>query len=143
MTTTSRHTSAEQLFRRFLDYVLSDPGESVDEYLWALDVVIEMPFAPGGMRRIEGRGRLLALAEEGRRALPVSFEEVRNVVVHQSTDPDVVIGEYELAGTLTTTGRQASARFISVLTAGKGQIVHWREYQDTHAMLTVLGPQSA
>lgn len=143
MTTTTRHTSAEQLFRRFFNYVLSDPGEPVDEDLWAPDVVIEMPFAPGGMRRIEGRGRLLALTEQERPALPVRFEEVRNIVVHQSTDPDVAIGEYELAGTLTTTGRHASARFISVLTAGNGQIVHWREYQDTHAMLTVLGLQSA
>ncbi|MBB5916894.1 ketosteroid isomerase-like protein [Nocardia transvalensis] len=67
---------------------------------------------------------------------------VRNVVVHQSVDPNVVVGEYELAGPITTTDQPASARFISVLTAENGQIVHWREYQDTLAMLTALGPQS-
>ncbi|WP_068063728.1 nuclear transport factor 2 family protein [Nocardia xishanensis] len=143
MTTTTEQTSAERLFHRFLRHVLSDPAESIDTNLWATDVVIEVPFAPGGMRRIEGRDRFLALAEEGRRALPVRLEEVRDVVVHRSVDPDVVIGEYELAGTLTATGQPASARFISVLTAGNGQIVHWREYQDTLAMLAVLGSQPA
>ncbi|MEV0033516.1 nuclear transport factor 2 family protein [Nocardia sp. NPDC050793] len=137
----TEQTSAEQLFHRFLRYVLSDPAEPIDAELWATDVVIEVPFTPGGMRRIEGRDGFLALAEEGRRALPVRFEEVRDVVVHRSVDPDVVIGEYELAGTLTTTGQPASARFISVLTAGNGQIARWREYQDTFAMLTALGPR--
>ncbi|WP_435590233.1 nuclear transport factor 2 family protein [Nocardia sp. bgisy118] len=142
MTITTQQMSAEQLFHRFLRYVLSDPAEPIDADLWATDVVIEVPFAPGGMRRIEGRGLFLALAEEGRRTLPVRFEEVHDVVVHRSVDPDTVIGEYELAGTLTTTGQPASARFISVLTADNGQIVHWREYQDTLAMLAALGPQS-
>jgi uncharacterized protein len=140
-TTTTKHISAEQLFRRFLDHLLSDPGEPIDEDLWAPEVVIEVPFASGGVRRIEGRSQFLALAEEGRRALSVRRGPKRRGPSNRR--PGRRHREYELAGTLTTTSQHASERFVGVLTAGNGWIVHRREYQDTLAMLTALGPQSA
>ncbi len=139
MTSRITQTPAEQLFHRLLRHLISDPGEPIDEQLWAPDVVVEMPFASGGTFRIEGRSEFLAFAERGRRALPIRFEGARDLVVHHSVDPNVVIGEYELAASHTTTGRTVSARFIGVLTAGDGQIVGWREYQDTLAMLDALG----
>jgi ketosteroid isomerase-like protein len=103
------------------------------------DVVIEMPMAPPGWPgRIEGRERFVPIAEAGRAALPVRFEECRNVVIHETADPDVIVVEYELAGTITTTGVSAAAPFIAVLRVRDGRIAHWREYQNAAAMLQLL-----
>jgi uncharacterized protein len=108
--------------------------------LWAEDVIVETPFAPPGRpQRWQGREEFSAFAAATRAALPVRLEEVRNVVIHQTTDPEVLVVEYELAGTVTTSGRHASASFIGVLRARNGQIVHWREYQNTLAMAEALG----
>lgn len=110
------------------------------ESLLAEDAVIEMPFAPPGRpRRVAGRAEFLALAGPGRAALPVRFEECRETAVHDTADPEVIVVEYELSGTVTTTGRRASAPFIGVLQVRDGQIIRWREYQDAVAIASALG----
>jgi ketosteroid isomerase-like protein len=110
------------------------------EDLLAEDVVIEVPFAPPGRpRRFEGREQFLAFAEPERAAFPGRFEEVRNVVVHETADPEVIVVEYELAGTVTTTGRRAAAPFIGVLRVRDGKTVHWREYQNVLAIAEATG----
>jgi hypothetical protein len=108
--------------------------------LLADDAVIETPFAPpGGTRRFEGREEFLAFAQVGRAALPVRFEECREIAVHDTADPEVIVVEYELAGTVTTTGRRAAAPFIGVLRVRDGQVAGWREYQDAVAIAHALG----
>ncbi|MCT9933072.1 nuclear transport factor 2 family protein [Planotetraspora sp. A-T 1434] len=115
-------------------------GEPYVGDLNADDVVVEWPFNPPGRpRRIEGRAAFDAIAKAGRDALPVRFEEFRDVVVHETADPEVIIAEYELTGTILTTGRQASAHFVTVLRVRDGKIVHVREYQDVLAMADALG----
>lgn len=58
------------------------------------DSVIEAPFAPPGQpNRIEGRDAFRAYAEPQRAAFPVHFEDVRDVVVHETTDPEVIVVE--------------------------------------------------
>jgi uncharacterized protein len=128
-----------EVFARLQEYLLaSDPD--VVAVVWAEDVVVETPFAPPGRpRRVHGREELLALARAGRAAMPVRFEEIRDVVVHETADPEVIVVEYEIAGTVTTTNRPAAAGFIGVLRARNGQIVHWREYQNVLAMAEALG----
>lgn len=69
------------------------------------------------------------------------FDEFRTIAVHQTADPQVIVAEYELSGTLTTTGKSETAAFVVVLTARGGQVVHWREYQDVSALVRALGPQ--
>lgn len=106
------------------------------------DVVVEMPFAATGRpNRIEGRQRFMMFAEAGRAALPVHFDDCRNIVIHETTDPNVIIVEYELVGTVTTTGVSAAAPFIGVLKVRDGQIAHWREYQNTSAIAQALQQQ--
>jgi ketosteroid isomerase-like protein len=107
--------------------------------LLADDAVIETPFAPPGRPRRFAREEFLAFAKAGRASLPVQFEECRELAVHQTTDPEVIVVEYELAGTVTTTGRHAAAPFIGVLRVRNGQIVGWREYQDAVAIAHALG----
>ena len=128
-------TTARDVFDRFQRYVLN---EAPDE-LWAPDVVIETPFAAGGPARIEGRDAFLEKTKGSRAKLPVRFEEVRNVVVHDTTDPDKIIVEYTLVGTILPTGEQASAPFITVMEVRDGLVTLWREYQNTALMAEKLG----
>lgn len=116
---------------RIEDHFLGRPHEE----LWADDVVVESPFArPGHPRRQLGSARLREAARAAREALPVRFETFRYTAVHETADPEVTVLEYELGGTVLTTGRQASAPFIAVMRVRDGRIVHWREYQDTRAI---------
>ena len=128
-------TTARDVFDNFRRYVL---GESHEE-LWAEDVVIEAPFAAGGPRRHEGRDNFLAATKTSRETLPVRFEEMRNVIVHETTDPRKIIVEYELVGTLLTTGKRESALFIAVMEVRDGVLTLWREYQNTLAIAQALG----
>lgn len=128
-----------EIFERFQRSVLGEPAALTPER-YSPDVVVEFPFAPPGRpRRIVGREKFFDFAQPQRAALPVRFEEIRDVVVHQTADPEVIVAEYELAGTVTSTGRQAAAGFVAVLRVRNGQILHWREYQNVPAMAAALG----
>lgn len=108
--------------------------------LCAEDIVVETPFArPGSPTRIEGREQWLSFAKAGRAALPVRFEACHDLAVHETSDPDVIVVEYELDGTVTTTGTRASAAFVGVLRVRNGQVAHWREYQNLPAIAAALG----
>ena len=128
-------TTAHDVFDRFREYVL----DGVPHELWAPDVVIEMPFAPGGPSRTEGRAAFLERAGGGREALPVRFEEMRDVTVHETADPGTLVVEYTLAGTILPTGERAGAAFIVVMEVRDGLVTRWREYQNTLLMAEKLG----
>jgi hypothetical protein len=122
---------------------LSNDVNAVNSLL-AEDAIIEMPFAaPGRPRRFHGPDDFLAFARAGRASLPVRFEECRETAVHETVDPEVIVVEYELTGTVTTSGRRATAPFIGVLRVRDGQIVAWREYQDALAIAHALGQPPA
>lgn len=109
------------------------------EDLCAEDVVVESPFArPGRPKRVEGRAEFRKIAEAGRAALPVTFEECHIIAIHDTTDPQTIVVEYELVATLNATGERHSALFIGVLTVRDGKVVRWREYQDTAKIDAVL-----
>jgi uncharacterized protein len=132
-------TGPREVFARMRQQWLGNAVNPMDSLL-AADAVIETPFAPPGRpRRFEGREEFLAFAEAGRAALPVRFEECREIAVHDTADPEVIVVEYELAGTVTTTGRRAAAPFIGVLRVRDGQVTGWREYQDAVAIAHALG----
>lgn len=143
---TSTSTSAAalsplQVFERFRENVL-DGAVGLTEDLCADDVIVDLPFAPpGGARRIVGRKEFAAFAAAGRSALPVRFDEFRNITVHHTADPEVIVAEYEVTGRVTTTDRSASAAFILVLRVRGGRVVHWREYQDVTGIAQALSDQ--
>jgi ketosteroid isomerase-like protein len=124
----------EQMTDRFLANVVGLDGDRLAD-----DVVIETPFAPPGRpRRVEGRKAWLATALPGRAASPFHFDECRVVAVHDTADPEVIVVEYELGGTIIASGERRSAAFIGVLRVRDGLITHWREYQDTFAITQAL-----
>lgn len=134
MATTTPHA----VFERMRQTWLGEPGPLTGED-YADDVIIEAPFAPPGRpTRIVGRQRFLDFANPQRAALPVRFDDCRTTAVHETADPDTIIVEYELTGTVTTTNQQHTAAFISVLTVHNGKVTRWREYQNTLAIMTAL-----
>lgn len=127
-----------ELFARMQQEWLDHPGELTGED-YAEDVVIEGPFAPPGQpRRFEGRQQFLDFANPRRAAFPVRFDGCRTIAIHDTNDPETIVVEYELTGTVTTTNRSAAAAFIAVLSARDGKITLWREYQNTLAIQRAL-----
>ncbi|WP_106396487.1 nuclear transport factor 2 family protein [Actinocorallia populi] len=123
----------EHMRRQWLGPV---PGPHAD--LLADDVVIETPFAPPGRpSRIQGREAFLAYAGPQRAALPVRFEAVDVLAVHDTADPEVIVVEYTITGALGE--HRATAPFIGVLRARDGLITHWREYQNPLALALLSG----
>ena len=132
-----------QVFERFRDRVLRGEWAAPDA-LSSDDVTIELPCAPpGSPRRFQGGAEFRAHTEASGAALPVRFEEFRDVRVHETTDPEVIVVEYEMAGTVTTTGRSASASFVLVLRVRDGRVLLWREYQNVLAIAEALGTLDA
>jgi hypothetical protein len=137
MAPTATPATPREVFARMQQAWLAQADHATDSL--ADDVVIEMPFArPGHPRRVEGRDQVLALFGPQRAAFPVRFDEVRNTAIHDTADPEVIVVEYELAGTVLTTGHQAAAPFIGVLRVRNGKITLWREYQNTQAIDAAL-----
>jgi ketosteroid isomerase-like protein len=131
--------TARQTAEQFLRATLSpDPGDMADFY--APEVVIEMPFAVAGLypARIETtREELRARFRAG--AAVRRYRELRDVIIHETADPGVVIAEYRLDGELTESADPFSLRFVMVMTIRDGQIVHTRDYTDPIAGARVLG----
>ena len=133
------HTTPRDLFQRMQRQWFCRPGDLTGEFL-ADDVVIEEPFAPPGRRaRFEGKQEFLDFANAQRATFPVRIDACRTVAVHDTTDPETIVVEYELTGTSTRTDRQATAAFIGILTARDGKVTRWREYQNTAAIQQAVG----
>ena len=60
------------------------------------------------------------------------------IAVHDTADPEVIVVEYHLAGTMTASGERRSSPLIAVIRAIGDRITHWREYQDTHAIAQAM-----
>jgi len=130
-------TTSLEIYRQMQEAVLREDGATLlPAELLADDLVVETPFSPPGMRRIEGREAWLEFYAS--RPLPFQFKEFRELSTMPTADPDVLVVEYELAGTVTTTGAAGSASFIAVLRVENGLITHWREYQDLLAITQAL-----
>lgn len=125
-------TSPRAVWERSHQHVQSYDLERFAD-MFAIDGVLELPFAPAGVpRRLDGREairRFLAPAgraarEAGRRIVGYS-----SVVLHQSTDPEVVVAEFDLDG-VTATGETYRLSYIQVVRVRDGRIVHMRDYMD-------------
>ena len=61
--------------------------------------------------------------------------------VHKSTNPGVVILEYEVHGIVPSTGKDYANRFCSIITLKNRKIIHWRDYMDSLAVIRALTPE--
>jgi ketosteroid isomerase-like protein len=95
--------------------------------LYAEDVVVEMPMDPH-RTRLDGRE---AVRQRFAAAADGWFElRAHDVIVHATTDPEVVIAEFEYDGLNRTTGKKFTVANVQVLRVRGGRIVASRDYHD-------------
>jgi ketosteroid isomerase-like protein len=85
-----------------------------------------------------------ALDEHFRRGIAMLGEirfQPAAITVHQTADPEVVIGEFEYRGVAPGTGEPFAISNIFVLRVRDGQIVESRDYADHLAIARLLGTQ--
>jgi len=108
--------------------------------LYAEDGVHELPFAPPpAPRRIEGREQVRAYFTSTLAGVALEFQEFEEVAVHDTTDPDVIVAEYDAHGVVPSTGRRFTVRNIWVLNIVDGRIASWRDYWNPLEIIELQG----
>ena len=120
---------ARAVFDAFLAASVENRWDDLAD-LYAPDVVIEMPFTPAGVPRLthgreELRSRFLAAGKVRR------LVKADNVVVHETSDPSVLVAEFDLHGELG--GSAFVSTYVMVMTVRDGLITYSRDYADTAA----------
>ncbi|WP_242894840.1 nuclear transport factor 2 family protein [Actinomadura litoris] len=125
----SEFASPRAVLLRLLDGVTAGRHEGLPR-LYAEDAVVVHPLAEPAAR-IEGRA---ALREHYARLERLPLEmTTRNLVVHQTADPEVIVAEFEYAGRNTETGREFVVPNVFVLRVRDGRIVESRDYTQHRA----------
>jgi uncharacterized protein len=107
--------------------------------LYADDAVHEFPFTrPGLPSRLVGREQIQAFLQANWENSPLQYHAYRNVVVHETADPEVIVIEQDATGTATTNGRDFALPNIVVLRVRDGRIIHFRDYVNVYAVAEAL-----
>ncbi|MEU6716471.1 nuclear transport factor 2 family protein [Nonomuraea sp. NPDC046802] len=117
---------AAQVVARMIDASVANDHDALVE-LYAREAVIEIPFAPPGVpTRSAGREHLRARLEAT--AGMWRFDRAEAINVMETADPDIVVAEYTLHGSITATGKPFSLTYVMIITVRDGLIVHSRDY---------------
>ena len=74
---------------------------------------------------------------------PTLHRRAANITIHQTTDPEVIVAEFEYQGTVAGTGEAFALPGIFVLRVRNGQIVSSRDYFDHLTAARVRGQLDA
>ncbi|MBT2210054.1 nuclear transport factor 2 family protein [Actinomadura sp. NEAU-AAG7] len=96
--------------------------------LYADETLVEHPFAPAGDKPMRTREELREHFSAGK-SLPPLRQEPANITVHETTDPEVIIAEFEYRGT-TGSGESFRVPCIFVLRVRDGEIIASHDYID-------------
>jgi ketosteroid isomerase-like protein len=101
------------------------------------------PLDPGRAPALTSRDELAAHFRHGAEALgPVRFTPAA-ITVHQTTDPEVIVAEFEYRGVAPATGEPFALPSVFVMRIADGQIVESRDYADHGTIARVLGGEPA
>jgi ketosteroid isomerase-like protein len=111
--------------------------------LMAPDGTIEWPYRPAGTpAQLRGRAEihrhLSAVASSFLR-----FDEYRNLVLHETTDREVVIVEYEAHATVIATGAPLRQTIIAVFRVRGGLVETYRDYINPLPLMEALAEMAA
>lgn len=122
----SAPTSPADLYRHSLRLLLDkDIAAWLD--LWAVDGVMEFPFAPDGRpRRLEGKEAVAAYM----RPYPdhIDLHGFPALQIHETTDPQIIVVEMRGVGRLVKTGEPFEMTYIAVVTVRDGHFTSYRDY---------------
>ncbi|WP_369392944.1 nuclear transport factor 2 family protein [Streptomyces sp. CG1] len=132
-----------EVLTRYQQAMLDKSADNLAD-LYAVDAVHEFPFLfPGMPTRYQGREEVRAGYRAAWGASPAQPQEIREVAVHQSTDPEVITVEQLVTGTVTTTGQPFSFPGLLVIRVRNGQILHVRDYMDGLGVAHAMGRLTA
>jgi len=98
---------------------------------------VEYPFALPAPTRLDGREAIRRYFAAVAR-MPLELQ-TRNMTVHETGDPEVIVAEWDYDGLVTTTGRSFQVSNIQVSRIRYGQIVASRDYHNHLVLAEVLG----
>jgi len=123
----STDVSPEAVARRFIGTISAWRFDEVWP-MYAEDVVVEVPYAIPEPQRMVGRETLREhFAKAG--AIPLRMT-AENIVVRETTDPEVVVIEYDYHGQNSETGKSFVAANIMVMRVRDGLIRYSRDFHD-------------
>ncbi|MBP0459758.1 nuclear transport factor 2 family protein [Streptomyces montanisoli] len=137
--TTPAPSGPREILARYRQAMLAKSADDLAD-LYEADAVHEFPFLfPGMPARYQGREEVRAGYRAIWGASPARPQEIREVAVHPSTDPEVITVEQVVTGTVGTTGRPFSLPGLLVMRVRDGRIVHVRDYMDGLRMAQAMG----
>ncbi|WP_312897624.1 nuclear transport factor 2 family protein [Kitasatospora kifunensis] len=125
-----RGTGPRELLAAFHQAMVNLSADELAD-LHAEDAVYEFPLlTPGRPERYRNQAEIRQGFGAAWAAAPVRVEEIRSVVVHETTDPEVIVAEQQAFATITGTSRSFTLPFLLVMRVRDGRIVHVRDYAD-------------
>jgi uncharacterized protein len=109
--------------------------------LYAEQTDVVHPFDPVRAPALRTRDEIrehFGVSEHSRPAAPPR-RTVANVTIHETTDPEVIVAEFEYRGTAAGTGEPYALPGIFVLRVRNGEIVSSRDYFDHLTAARVRG----
>ena len=133
--------SPADVFRRLVQGVCD---RQIDELssLYAEQTSVVHPLDPQRAPALTTRQQLTEHFRGGFQALGEIRFTPAALTLHQSTDPEVIIGEFEYRGVTPGTGEPFDIPNIFVVRVRDGQIVESRDYGDTLTIMRLLGALS-
>ena len=128
--------SPRQVLEHLIDGISNRRWQVLHE-LYAHDALVEYPFALPSPTRLEGREAIRRYFTAVAR-MPLELR-ARNVVVHETSDPGVIVAEWDYDGLVTATNRSFQVANIQVSRIRNGQIVASRDYHNHLVLTDVLG----
>jgi uncharacterized protein len=110
--------------------------------LYAEKTDVRHPMSPYGDEPLSSREALhehFTVAARARATADRLEYRPENIVVHETGDPEVIVAEFDYAGTSQETGEPFSASCVFVLRVRDGEIVESRDYIDHIAMARARG----
>ena len=105
--------------------------------LYAEDAIVDLPFNLPEPLRLQGREQLHARFVAAER-LPLELEML-NLVVRETSDPEVIVAEFDYHGRMTDSGREFTAANVIIMRVRDGRIISSRDYHNHAVMMQVLG----
>lgn len=107
--------------------------------LYAEEIDVCHPFDPFHGAHLRSRAELRKQMDALKARGPRPRRTVGNVVIHETTDPEVIVAEFEYQGTKPETGEAYALPAIFVMRVRNGEIVTSRDYHDHLASARVSG----
>jgi ketosteroid isomerase-like protein len=135
----ARPTTPREVLRRFHAAMQARSADALAD-LYAPDAIHEFSFAvPHRPPRYVGQAEVRAGYREAWHDHPLDIDAIEDVFVHDASDPEVVVGQWRLRGSLRKTGAPIEATGLLVLRVRDGQIVHCHDFMDGLGLARALG----